>query len=198
MKHPELVGGDGVYSGNSSHGPFAHIDVRGASRPLGPGGPANDARPRREARHEDRSRARERIRGDHRVGIWRRGVLQPASRADRAIRGDRRRRDRGRRVAERIRREPRSSPALRAARAARRVSARGQRRSVVAHVRVDRDARLDRRRARRSRSTARRSSAPRRPGFYRLAIVRGTIATDHSRADARRDGAVRAARSAAC
>ena len=27
--HPELVGGEGVYAGTSSHGPFAHIDVRG-------------------------------------------------------------------------------------------------------------------------------------------------------------------------
>jgi hypothetical protein len=28
-EHPELVGGAGVYSGNRSHGPFTHIDVRG-------------------------------------------------------------------------------------------------------------------------------------------------------------------------
>ena len=27
--HPELVGGVGVYRGNSMHGPFAHIDARG-------------------------------------------------------------------------------------------------------------------------------------------------------------------------
>jgi hypothetical protein len=27
--HPELVGGEGVYAGTSSHGPFAHVDVRG-------------------------------------------------------------------------------------------------------------------------------------------------------------------------
>ena len=40
--------------------------------------------------------------------------------------------------------------------------------------------------------------APRRPGFYHLAIVSGTSASDHSRAHARRDGAVLAARSAAC
>jgi len=29
MAHPELVGGVGVYRGNSVHGPFAHIDARG-------------------------------------------------------------------------------------------------------------------------------------------------------------------------
>jgi hypothetical protein len=29
QEHPELVGGEGVYPGNSSHGPFVHIDVRG-------------------------------------------------------------------------------------------------------------------------------------------------------------------------
>jgi hypothetical protein len=27
--HPELVGGVGVYRGNSAHGPFAHVDARG-------------------------------------------------------------------------------------------------------------------------------------------------------------------------
>jgi uncharacterized protein YcbK (DUF882 family) len=27
--HPDLAGGVGVYRGNSSHGPFAHVDVRG-------------------------------------------------------------------------------------------------------------------------------------------------------------------------
>ena len=29
QKHPELVGGVGVYSASSGHGPFTHIDVRG-------------------------------------------------------------------------------------------------------------------------------------------------------------------------
>ena len=28
-RHPELVGGIGVYPGNSSHGPFVHVDARG-------------------------------------------------------------------------------------------------------------------------------------------------------------------------
>lgn len=28
--HPDLVGGVGVYRGNGSHGPFAHVDVRGS------------------------------------------------------------------------------------------------------------------------------------------------------------------------
>ena len=28
-RHPDLVGGAGVYRANSAHGPFAHIDVRG-------------------------------------------------------------------------------------------------------------------------------------------------------------------------
>ena len=27
--HPSLIGGVGVYSGNSAHGPFTHIDTRG-------------------------------------------------------------------------------------------------------------------------------------------------------------------------
>ena len=36
-QHPELVGGEGVYSGNSSHGPFAHIDVRGFAAHWGGG-----------------------------------------------------------------------------------------------------------------------------------------------------------------
>ncbi len=29
LRHPELVGGIGVYPGNGSHGPFVHIDARG-------------------------------------------------------------------------------------------------------------------------------------------------------------------------
>jgi hypothetical protein len=29
QRHPELVGGIGVYPGNGSHGPFVHIDARG-------------------------------------------------------------------------------------------------------------------------------------------------------------------------
>ena len=29
LRHPELVGGVGVYRGNSVHGPFAHVDARG-------------------------------------------------------------------------------------------------------------------------------------------------------------------------
>ncbi len=28
-RHPDLVGGTGVYRANSAHGPFAHVDVRG-------------------------------------------------------------------------------------------------------------------------------------------------------------------------
>jgi hypothetical protein len=28
-KHEDLVGGVGVYRGTRSHGPFAHVDVRG-------------------------------------------------------------------------------------------------------------------------------------------------------------------------
>jgi uncharacterized protein YcbK (DUF882 family) len=28
-RHPELVGGVGIYRANSAHGPFVHIDVRG-------------------------------------------------------------------------------------------------------------------------------------------------------------------------
>jgi hypothetical protein len=28
-KHPELIGGVGVYSATGAHGPFVHIDVRG-------------------------------------------------------------------------------------------------------------------------------------------------------------------------
>jgi hypothetical protein len=31
LEHPELIGGEGVYASTRSHGPFAHIDVRGAS-----------------------------------------------------------------------------------------------------------------------------------------------------------------------
>jgi hypothetical protein len=41
-EHPELVGGEGVYSGNSSHGPFTHIDVRGFSAHWGLGGGAGE------------------------------------------------------------------------------------------------------------------------------------------------------------
>ena len=29
LRHPELAGGIGIYPGNSSHGPFVHIDARG-------------------------------------------------------------------------------------------------------------------------------------------------------------------------
>jgi hypothetical protein len=36
-EHPELVGGAGVYSGNRSHGPFTHIDVRGSAAHWGAG-----------------------------------------------------------------------------------------------------------------------------------------------------------------
>ena len=36
-EHPELVGGTGVYSGNRSHGPFTHIDVRGSAAHWGVG-----------------------------------------------------------------------------------------------------------------------------------------------------------------
>jgi hypothetical protein len=35
--HPELVGGVGVYRGNSMHGPFAHIDARGVRARWGRG-----------------------------------------------------------------------------------------------------------------------------------------------------------------
>jgi hypothetical protein len=35
--HPELVGGAGVYRGNSVHGPFAHIDARGVRARWGRG-----------------------------------------------------------------------------------------------------------------------------------------------------------------
>jgi uncharacterized protein YcbK (DUF882 family) len=28
-RHPELVGGIGIYPANSAHGPFVHVDVRG-------------------------------------------------------------------------------------------------------------------------------------------------------------------------
>jgi hypothetical protein len=31
LEHPELVGGEGIYSATRGHGPFAHIDVRGTS-----------------------------------------------------------------------------------------------------------------------------------------------------------------------
>lgn len=31
LEHPDLVGGEGVYAATRSHGPFAHIDVRGTS-----------------------------------------------------------------------------------------------------------------------------------------------------------------------
>jgi hypothetical protein len=29
QQHPELTGGVGIYSANSAHGPFVHVDVRG-------------------------------------------------------------------------------------------------------------------------------------------------------------------------
>ena len=105
-----------------AHGPFAHIDVRGNSRALGPAVSwrmIRRAAARSSATRIDRARVSA-FAAIIVVGAFRRRpVLHPASpRRPRRSRDRRARRSRARRVAERVRREPRSAGALRAARAA--------------------------------------------------------------------------------
>ena len=117
-------------------------------------------------------------------------ILRSTARAHGAVRRVTVGRWRGR-VAQRVRQKSGGPPSLCAAGRRRRVSARGQRRSVRSRLRVGRDARLDRPRAPRPVNGAA-FIAPTKPGYYHLAVVRGDRATDHRRADARGDGAVRA------